>query len=97
MIKMGDEYGHTHNGNNNPWNQDNYINYFHWNDFNTKQLNIELYRFVSKLIKLRKDFDVIHRNGFAWDEDIEWFDIEGKKPDWKTEEPFLAFYYKDKV
>ncbi len=30
MIVMGDEYGHTRLGNNNPWCQDNRLNYFCW-------------------------------------------------------------------
>src|SRR5690606_18241202 len=32
MLLMGDEYGHTRLGNNNPYVQDNEINWFLWNE-----------------------------------------------------------------
>ena len=30
MLLMGDEAGHTRRGNNNPWCQDNELNWFDW-------------------------------------------------------------------
>ena len=45
MLLMGDEYGHTRNGNNNTWCQDNDLNYFQWGE------HCDL---VGPLIKLRR-------------------------------------------
>ncbi|MCH9611580.1 MAG: Glycogen operon protein GlgX [Chlamydiia bacterium] len=51
MLRMGDEYGHTADGNNNPWNQDNPLNHFDWK---AQGENQHLTQFVQKLISLRK-------------------------------------------
>jgi pullulanase/glycogen debranching enzyme len=32
MVLMGDEYGHTRGGNNNPYCQDNELNWFLWDE-----------------------------------------------------------------
>jgi isoamylase len=51
MIKMGDEYGHTHNGNNNPYCQDSSINWFNWDMLGKNQ---DIFSFVQKAIRIRK-------------------------------------------
>ncbi|MCB1107958.1 MAG: glycogen-debranching protein [Chlamydiia bacterium] len=48
MVLMGDEYGHTKNGNNNAWCQDNELNHFLWN-------RIIRIPFLVDLISLRKE------------------------------------------
>jgi len=53
MILMGDEYGHTKQGNNNTWCQDNRLNYFLWDEL---EKNRTLFHFVAKLIKIRKTY-----------------------------------------
>lgn len=40
MMLMGDEYGHTRNGNNNSYGHDNHLNWFLW-----KQVGPALVRF----------------------------------------------------
>lgn len=52
MILMGDEYSHTKLGNNNTWCQDNELNYFLWDKMKQNQ---NLFQFVSKLLKIRKN------------------------------------------
>ena len=51
MMLMGDEYGHTRHGNNNPYVQDNEINWFLWDELKKKE---KMFRFISSLIAFRK-------------------------------------------
>src|SRR6185295_8565497 len=51
MILMGDEYGHTRHGNNNPYPQDNEINWFLWYEL---EENEPMFQFVQSLIAFRK-------------------------------------------
>jgi glycogen debranching enzyme GlgX len=52
MIKMGDEYGHTHLGNNNPYCQDSPLNWFNWELLKKNQ---EIFSFLQKTIRVRKN------------------------------------------
>ena len=52
MISMGDEYGLTHNGNNNTYCQDGPINWFNWE---LLEKNKEQMEFVSTICKYRKE------------------------------------------
>ena len=64
MISMGDEYGHTKQGNNNTWCHDNKLNYFLWDEL---AKNRDLFLFVSKLIEIRKTL-------FVQGGDLQWYD-----------------------
>lgn len=55
MITMGDEYGLTHEGNNNPYCHDSSINWFDWEKM---QQNQDLVAFVTSLCHLRKQFSL---------------------------------------
>lgn len=57
-ILSGDEMGNSQKGNNNPYCQDNEIS---WIDWGLKNKNKELLNFVTKLIKLRKKYTVLHQ------------------------------------
>jgi len=58
LIYMGDEFGNTQNGNNNPYCQDNDITWLNWKN---KDQNRELYNYVKELIMLRKAHPVLHK------------------------------------
>ena len=58
LLYMGDEFGNSQNGNNNPYCQDNEITWLNWND---KVLNKDLYNFVKSLIAFRKKNKVFHQ------------------------------------
>lgn len=58
MIMAGDEFGRTQGGNNNPWCQDNSINWINWK---YKEKNEELLQFVKTLISFRKEHPIFHR------------------------------------
>lgn len=58
LLLAGDEMGHTRKGNNNPWCQDNAIEWLDWTDLNR---NEELYAFTRAVIWLRKKHSVFRR------------------------------------
>lgn len=57
LLFMGDEFGNSQNGNNNPYCQDNEITWLNWK--NLKQ-NEELWNYVKNLIVLRKAHPILH-------------------------------------
>lgn len=67
MLLMGDEYGHTRHGNNNPYVQDNELNWFLWD----KQ-NPQMVAYVAELIALRKKHPELRRTSPLTDLDVEW-------------------------
>ena len=68
MLLMGDEYGHTRHGNNNPYVQDNPINWFLWD-----VPNRAIPSFVAALIAFRKKHPQLRHTGFLTDVDIDWY------------------------
>lgn len=58
LIFMGDEFGNTQEGNNNPYCQDNPITWLNWNQLVVES---EIYDFVKKLIKLRQSHPVFRQ------------------------------------
>eukprot|EP00188_Purpureofilum_apyrenoidigerum_P004867 Plantae.Rhodophyta-Purpureofilum_apyrenoidigerum.ctg5836.p1 GENE.Plantae.Rhodophyta-Purpureofilum_apyrenoidigerum.ctg5836~~Plantae.Rhodophyta-Purpureofilum_apyrenoidigerum.ctg5836.p1 ORF type:complete len:790 (-),score=121.24 Plantae.Rhodophyta-Purpureofilum_apyrenoidigerum.ctg5836:51-2420(-) len=87
MILMGDEYGHSKGGNNNAWCQDQQKNYMYWNT--SKQGN-EMRRFVSSLIKFRRQHGFLRREHFIGHNDIKWHGATPYNPDWHSEYNFIA-------
>lgn len=71
MILSGDEYGHSKEGNNNSWCQDNPLNWFDWSSLDTSPL----LPFFQSLIALRNRFFL--RNDFYAPSEIIW---HGKSP-----------------
>ena len=93
MIHMGDEYGHTKNGNNNTWCHDDEKNWFLWNNL---EKNKNLFNFFKKVINFRKRHIILRLDRFMSDKDIIWYDSQNQSPiDWKLESGFLAFTLKD--
>ena len=88
MLLMGDEYGHTRLGNNNPYVQDNEINWFLWNALKKRQ---DVFHFVRDLIAFRKDHSFLRSNRFLTDKDIEWHGRKGHSPDWSRRSRFVSF------
>jgi isoamylase len=80
MILMGDEYGHTRKGNNNPYVQDNEINWFLWD-----QMDVKIVHFVSSLITFRQKHPCLKKETFLTDADIKWFN------NWDASSRFVSF------
>lgn len=57
LIFMGDEFGNSQKGNNNPYCQDNPITWLDWNDLHK---NSDLYEFWKKLTALRREHPILH-------------------------------------
>ncbi len=90
MFSAGDEFRRTQMGNNNAYCQDNEISWVNWN-FEKK--NQELFNFTRKAILLRKSHPVFRRKKFfsGSKAEIEWYDVDGKNPDWSNMKRFLGF------
>lgn len=57
LIFMGDEFGNSQKGNNNPWCQDNTLT---WLDWSVSEKNHELLSFWKELVELRRKHKVLH-------------------------------------
>jgi isoamylase len=77
MFCAGDEFLATRKGNNNPYNQDNDINYLDWD---LLQTNRDVFRFVQGMIAFRKSHPSIARSQY-WRDDISWYGNRSKELD----------------
>lgn len=91
MILMGDEYGHSRRGNNNPYVQDNEIN---WQQWDLLEKNSKIVSFVSGLITFRKKHSFLRQNKFLTKDDIDWHGTNPMEPDWGSHSRFVAFTLK---
>lgn len=57
LIFMGDEFGNSQMGNNNPYCQDNGITWLDWSDL---EKNAEIYEFFKMLVEFRKAHPMLH-------------------------------------
>jgi isoamylase/glycogen operon protein len=92
MLLMGDEYGHTRNGNNNTWCQDNELNWFLWDEWEKNQ---EFVRFYELLIRFRHQHPILKRSEFLSDREVAWHGLMPLKPNWGKENRFLAYTLKN--
>jgi glycogen operon protein len=81
MVLAGDELGHSQNGNNNAYCQDNETGWIDWASTDEAFL-----RFVQRMIELRKDHPDFRRStffsGLSGDDgrkDIVWLDLSGRE------------------
>ena len=88
LFLMGDEIGHTRKGNNNPYTQDNDINWFDWNYAGAHR---EKREFVSALIAFRKAHPALRRETFLTDAEIQWHGKDPFHPDWRPSARLVAF------
>jgi isoamylase len=91
MLKMGDEYGHSSKGNNNPYVQDNEISWFLW-DVLEKQGPI--FDFAASLISFRKNHPSLRFSRFLTDQEIEWHGANQEAPDWSSASRFISYTLK---
>ncbi len=94
MLLMGDESGHTRQGNNNPWCQDNELNWLDWDLVNR---NTDLLRFTRELVTFTQSLEILQGNRF-WAAtnpdlkgDISWHGAKPGRPDWTPNSRILAF------
>ncbi len=58
LIFMGDEFGNSQRGNNNPYCQDNGVTWLDWRDL---ERNRDIHEFWKNLVELRKRHPILHR------------------------------------
>lgn len=92
MILMGDEYGHTRNGNNNTWSHDNELNWFLWNEL---EKNENFFRFFRLMIDFRKKEKILCRTAFLKKEEVDWHGLASFHPNWHSDSRFIAYKLKD--
>lgn len=88
MITMGDEYGHTKEGNNNTYCHDSILNWFDWKKAKEEERN--LLRFVRGLIHLRRTRSELRRTEFVSGDDVQWHGVEACQPDWSESSRLVA-------
>ncbi|WP_137387842.1 glycogen debranching protein GlgX [Rhodoligotrophos defluvii] len=74
MILAGDEFGHTQQGNNNAYAQDNEITWLNWEGITPR--GRALLEFVRKLIAVRMTYPILHRGRFLGTEYNEELDVK---------------------
>lgn len=85
MLLSGDEIANTQNGNNNVYCQDNETGWLNWDK--TSAADIVQKNFVSKLISLRNEFDILGHNEFMHGDkkdahgvkDLTWLKPDGEE------------------
>jgi glycogen operon protein len=80
MLLAGDEIGHSQNGNNNAYCQDNEISWLNWELGKEQQ---QLYEFVARVIELRRQHPVFSRRRFLQEQSAS---DEAKEVMWLTPE-----------
>ncbi|HYW04838.1 MAG TPA: glycogen debranching protein GlgX [Gammaproteobacteria bacterium] len=86
MLVAGDEAGRTQQGNNNAYCQDNEISWLNWD---SAARDLELQRFVARLVALRREHPIFRRRRFFEGravegvglKDITWLTPEGEEMD----------------
>lgn len=96
LFFMGDEFGNSQKGNNNPYCQDNEISWLNWRDLNK---NKALYAYVKELIAFRKAHDVfsLPKECMLMDykscgyPDLSYHGSEAWKPSWEPYSRHIGF------
>lgn len=81
MLLGGDEYGHTKQGNNNTWCQDNELSWHLWQLTHHNSFR----RFTQELIRMRKRIKPLQQEQFFIPSTIEWHGRTLFNPDWGSE------------
>ena len=95
MLVAGDEFGRTQGGNNNAYCQDNELSWLDWESIDEE--GQALLAFTRKVITLRRDHIVFHRDRFFHGQvipgtdvkDVTWFRPDGaemSEEDWQVDE-----------
>jgi glycogen operon protein len=87
MFVAGDEFMHSQNGNDNPWDQDNETT---WLDWSLVETNSEVLRFFRTMIAFRKAHPAIGRST-GWASEVSWHGV-GAEPDLAPSSHTLAFH-----
>ncbi len=87
MFLSGDEFLHTQQGNNNPYNQDNETTWLDWDRLRNQR---DFFQFFRQMIAFRKAHPTLCRSRF-WREDVRWYGSH-REVDMSHESRHLAYY-----
>jgi isoamylase len=94
MLLMGDEVGHTQQGNNNTYCQDSSLT---WLDWSLQEQNAELFRFCQQLIAFRQRHPALRQTRYAGPGasagdalQVTWHGTKPWQPDWAPHSRVLA-------
>jgi pullulanase/glycogen debranching enzyme len=94
MLRMGDECGHSHQGNNNTYCHDGPRTWFDWT---LPRKNAELFRFCQMLIRFRKIHPALRNSRHPGERDetgaaleVAWHGTRASCPDWSPSSRVLA-------
>jgi isoamylase len=73
LLLGGDELGRTQRGNNNAYCQDNEISWVDWT-----QADLDLFEFVARVCRLRREHDVFNRTRFFAAGELRWLRPDGQ-------------------
>lgn len=82
MLLAGDEFGHSQQGNNNAYCQDNETTWLNWRDRDE-----ELLSYCRALIACRKEFTESGGQGAWWGQNVRWFTCDAREmraQDWSN-------------
>jgi len=91
MITMGDEYGHTKNGNNNTYCHDNYLNYINWEEALDPLSGNGLKRFCGEMAEFRALHGAFRLPDFPTDANCQWHGLKPHEPNWEETSRFIAY------
>jgi len=91
MITMGDEYGHTKNGNNNTYCHDNHLNYIDWDQALDPLSGDGLKRFCSEMAEFRAQHGAFRLPDFPTDANCQWHGLKPHEPNWEETSRFIAY------
>lgn len=94
MLHMGDEYGHTKQGNNNSWCHDNELNWFQWDQL---KANAGFFRFYRLLIQFRKKEKLLSKDSFVQPDEVVWHGAHPHKPNWSPNNMLIAYQLLDLI
>ena len=94
MLLAGDEIGHSQQGNNNAYCQDNEMS---WIDWSGRESNESLFRFIRGLIQFRREHSVLRKSSFGPDQEgrgivMRWGGRMPGAADWSEESRLLSLY-----
>jgi glycogen operon protein len=93
MLLAGDEIRRSQRGNNNAWCQNNTTS---WVDWSLLERHPEIHRFTRGVFALRRAHPVLRREAFYTEQEVRWFDPQGRTPNWSdVRQKCLAFQLHD--
>lgn len=76
MLLAGDEFGHSQQGNNNTYCQDNALTWLDWSKLNSP-FSQQLFRRCRAIIALRKQIPSLQQDDWWSGENVQWYNIDG--------------------